>query len=417
MNIQDPNGRTTPSREASPSRSHPKVHRHVIGRLRLPRHAALALLGASTTTLPAYDFLGTPTAGESETFDAFWSGFTLYKDGENPVLQEFKLRGRYQGQYYDVDATQGSDSDWEDRRSRVGFDAKLFDSRLEVRADFQSNNGFLDAYDGLVDAYLRWKATDSISITIGRTKPFIGYYDWLQSTNTQPTFERSQIFNQLAVDRATGLTFEGVRGAFSWQAGVFSNSVDPDHNSFSDAFGEFNASWSLSLGGGYDFSRSTGLGKSELHVNWLHTDRDADSNLLNRYEDIISATLWLQDGPRSLVAEGYYATGGFGADGDVVGGFLQGTYDLIPKRLQLVGRYSFAHGDGPASLRGQRRYEATVSTARGDSYQALYLGAQYFIHGDKLKLLAGGEYASLSGGAPGRDYDGFTWLSGVRFSF
>ena len=109
----------------------------------------------------------------TETFDHLWSYATLYKNEQNPILQEFKLRGRYQGQYWDVDADQGSQSDWEDRRSRFGFDAKLFEKKLEVRADFQSNDGFDDFYDGLVDAYIRWKPQSWLSITAGKTKPLI----------------------------------------------------------------------------------------------------------------------------------------------------------------------------------------------------------------------------------------------------
>jgi hypothetical protein len=102
-----------------------------------------------------------------------------------------------------VDADQGSSSNWEDRRSRFGFDAKLFEKKVEARVDFQSNDGFDDFYDGLVDAYIRWKPNSWLSITAGKTKPLIGQYDWLESTNTQPTFERSQIFNQLGINRAT----------------------------------------------------------------------------------------------------------------------------------------------------------------------------------------------------------------------
>ena len=157
--------------------------------------------------------------------------------------------------------------------------------------------------------------------------------------------------------------------------------------------------------------------KADFRVDWLHSDREVDSTVLNRYDDVISSTFWLQDGLWSFVAEGYYATGGDGNDGDVFGAFLQGTYDVIPKKLQLVGRYSFASGDGDQSLRRQTRYESRVVDGRGDQYQALYLGGQYFINGDKLKLLAGAEYANLSGGPAGRDFEGVTYLTGIRFSF
>ena len=63
-------------------------------------------------------------------------------------------------------------------------------------------------------------------------------------------------------------------------------------------------------------------------------------------------------------------------------------------------------------MRRQTRYESEApyltGSGRGDEYEAVYLGVQYFIHGDKLKLLAGAEYAHLDGGGNGGDYDGVT---------
>lgn len=375
---------------------------------------------------------GTTEFIEPNAFDKIWGYATLYKDDLNPILQEFKLRGRYQGQYWDVDADEGSQSDWEDRRSRFGFDAKLFDKKIEVRADFQSNDGFRDIYDGLVDAYVRWKPNSNLSITAGKTKPLIGQYDWLESTNTQPTFERSQIFNQLRVNRATGLTVEGTRNEISWRAGIYSNdtpSSTVDANgvptgSFGDGeFGNFNGGYSFSLGAGYDFKHILNLEKADFKLDWLHSNRDnAEDLVLNRYDDILSSTLWFKEGDLGLVIEGYYATGADGTYSDVFGFFVQPTYDIIPKKLQLVGRYSFASSDGPLGVSGQSRYERVVSASaapnrgRGDTYHALYGGVQYFIYGDKLKLMAGAEYAKLDN-ETSDSYDGVTLLSGLRFSF
>ncbi len=352
-----------------------------------------------------------------EDWKQLWDLATLYKDDQNPILQEFKLRGRYQGQYHVVDGDQDTEDDWEDRRSRFGFDAKMFDKKIELRADFQSNDGFRDIYDGLVDAYVRWKPSKNFQLTVGRTKPLVGYYDWLQSSNAQPTFDRSQIFNQLSVDRAAAVTLEGSVDRFTWQTGIYSNSLDPDRNDFDQALGEFNGGHAFSLGVGYDFAKTLGVKKADFRVDYLHSDREADSDVLNRYDDIVSSTFWVQDGLWSLVLEGFYATGGSGTDGDVFGAFLQGTYDIVPEKLQLVGRYSFAAGDGDLSLRRQTRYESRIVDGRGDSYNALYLGAQYFLNGDKLKFLGGVEYSNLDGGPADREFDGLTWQAGVRFSF
>jgi phosphate-selective porin OprO and OprP len=428
---QRPNSSRAAGRPRSASRNRHRGQRPTLRRV--PRQARSALVTLlATLPLHAHAEDATTVFLEPNSLDQIWNHATLYKDDLNPILQEFKLRGRYQGQYWDVDADQGSQSDWEDRRARFGFDAKLFDKKVEVRADFQSNDGFEDVYDGLVDAYLRWKPKSWLSITAGKMKPLVGHYDWLESTNTQPTFERSQIFNQLRVNRATGLTFEGTKEEITWRAGVYSNDTPANtadangvsSGAFGDGeFGDFKGGWSFSLGGGYDFKHILNLEKADFRLDWLHSERDpAKDKVLNRYDDILSATFWLKEGDLGLVIEGFYGTGADGTYRDVFGFFIQPTYDIIPKKLQLVGRYSYAHSEGPIGVSGQSRYERVVAGAidpnkgRGDTYQSIYGGAQYFICGDKLKLMAGAEYTWLDNDAAD-SYDGLTLLTGVRLSF
>ena len=415
--------KTQPHHESIKSLSLNLRHRtnFPLRRLRSVRNAGILLASSITFHSTGAESQPGNSLFPTEAFDELWSHASLYKDEHNPILQEFKLRGRYHGQYWDVDADQGSESDWEDRRSRFGFDAKLFEKQLEIRSDFQSNDGFNDIYDGLVDAYLRWKPVSWLSITAGKTKPLIGQYDWLESTNSQPTFERSQIFNQLGINRATALTVEGTTDAWSWRAGVYSNdtpSTTGGSGAFGDGeFGDFNGGVSYSLGAGYDLKKLTKLDKSDIRVDWLHSERETGDLVLGKYDDIISATLALKRGAAGLVVESYCATGGNGLDSDVFGFFIQPTYDILPGQLQLVARYSYANSDGPMGVLGQGRYERTVAdnSGRGDSYNAFYGGLQYFIYGDKLKVLAGTEWAQLKGN--GEAYDGFTFLTGVRLSF
>jgi len=384
------------------------------------RTIPLLALAAAPLLAQAQD--RTTKLAEPNGFDQLWGLATLYKDDHNPILQEFKLRGRYHGQYWDVDADQGSQSNWEDRRSRLGFDAKLFDKKLEVRLDFQSNDGFEDFYDGLVDAYILWKPGSWLSITVGKMKPLIAEYDWLESTNTQPTFERSQIFNQLNIVRATGLTVEGKHEELSWRLGVYSNDTPTTTNgsgSLGDGeFGDFNGGISYSLGLGYDFKKKFGFDKADFWLDWIHSDRQAGDLTLGRYDDILTTTLSLKEAEAALVFEAFYASGGDQKNSDIFGFFIQPSYDIIPKKLQLVGRYSYSNSTGPEGVLGQSRYERTEATngGRGDAYHSIYGGAQYFIYGDKLKLMAGAEWAHLSG-ANNDSYDGLTLLSGIRLSF
>ncbi len=400
-------------------------HTHRKHNLKIAPLLTLALAGQLGASETATEYLD-PTP-----YDKIWGLATLYKDDLNPILEEFKLRGRYHGQYHDVGADQGDSGGWEDRRSRLGFDAKLFDKQLEARVDFQSNDGFTDFYDGLVDAYLKWKPNEKFAITLGKTKPLVAYADWISSTNETPAFERSQIFNQLGINRATALTVEGDTGGVLWQAGIYSNDT-PNNTGGSGAwgdgeFGELNGGYAVSLGAGYNFNHELDVEKALLRLDWLHSKREATDVVLNRYDDIISTTFQLKEGYWNLTAEAFAASGGDGVNGDVFGFYLQPTYDIIPDKLQLVGRYSYTNGDGPASVQAQSRYEREVpikkipgvpgSSNRGDEYQAVYLGAQYFIYGNKLKLMAGAEWARLSREGRPTGYDGITTLAGIRFSF
>jgi phosphate-selective porin OprO and OprP len=384
--------------------------------LRLPRVAALALLAILPIQARASE------EELTENLDKLWNLATLYKDDSNPILQEFKLRGRYQGQYWDVDDSNGSQSDWEDRRSRFGFDAKLFDKKVEVRVDAQSNDGFNDLFDGLVDAYVRYRPVSWLSITAGRTKTLIGQYDFLESTNTQPTFERSQIFNQLGINRATALTVEGTTAEWSWRAGVYSNDT-PNNTGGSGSiseggFGDLNGGVSYTLGVGYDFKKLLCLDKADLRFDWLHSERVEGDLVLGKYDDILAATFWVKQEDLGVVFESFYATGADDLNSDVFGFYIQPTYDIIPKKLQLVGRYSYAHSSGSDGVVAQPRYESVVAanSGRGDSYHSIYGGAQYFIYGDKLKLMAGAEWARFER-EESESYDGFTLLSGIRLSF
>ncbi len=387
---------------------------------RLPRSSALALLVALPALVNGQDH--STEWVEPSAFDQLWGHATLYKDELNPILEEFKLRGRYQGQYWSVDDANGSQSNWEDRRSRFGFDAKLFNKQLEARLDFQSHDGFDDFYDGLVDAYLRWKPKSWLTLTAGKTKPLIAQNDWLESTNSQPTFERSQIFNQLGINRASAFTVEAIRDAWSWRAGVYSNdtpSTTGGTGALGDGeFGDFKGGISYSLGGGYDFKHLLDFEKADFHLDWLHSDRKPSDLTLGKYADIVSATFSLKQGDASVAIEGFSATGGDGTNDDVFGFYIEPTYDLIPKKLQLVGRYSYANSAGPLGVVGQTRYEKAVAAnkGRGDAYQAIYGGIQYFIYGDKLKLMAGAEWARLERETT-HSYDGITLFSGVRLSF
>jgi phosphate-selective porin OprO/OprP len=74
-----------------------------------------------------------------------------------------------------------------------------------------------------------------------------------------------------------------------------------------------------------------------------------------------------------------------------------------------------ASSSDPDGLRVPSRYERLVAgdDEKGNTYTSAYLGLNYYLYGHKLKLMNGVEYSTLGGG----DYDGYTFMSGLRFSF
>ena len=227
--------------------------------------------------------------------------------------------------------------------------------------------------------------------------------------------------NQIGINRATGFTAEGSLEEFSWRVGIYSNDTPTNTAGSGELgdgeFGDLNGGISTTLGVGYDLKGLLHTEQAGIHLDWLHSDREAGDFVLARYDDIVSTTFVMKQDTAALVIESFFAAGGDGNDSDVYGFYIQPTYDIIPKKLQLVGRYSYANSAGPQGVISQSRYEKPLATgsARGDNYNAFYGGIQYFIYGDKLKVLAGAEWAQLKGN--GEAYQGTTLLTGIRFSF
>lgn len=90
----------------------------------------------------------------------------------------------------------------------------------------------------------------------------------------------------------------------------------------------------------------------------------------------------------------------------------------LQHRLDQTKKHREFSMHGCAGIVGQSRYEKKVAPnpVMGDAYDSLYGGVQYFINGDKLRVLAGAEWARLQNNK-GDSYDGVTYLSGIRFSF
>jgi phosphate-selective porin OprO/OprP len=346
---------------------------------------------------------------EPSLYDKIWGLGTFYRNESNPYIQEIKLKLRYQGQYHWLDSAQGESDAWEDRRFRLGLSVRFL-KNFELAGDISSTNEFDPFYDKLTELYIRWKPSDAFNLTIGKAKPQFSW-DQIRQDEALQTFERYQLHNQSNVDRVPGVVITGKLSNWTYEAGIYSNQVDKE-------FGQFDGGWSTTVGIGYDFKKLLNVDKADWRFDWLHSEIEDNDTLLNQWSEGFNTGIVLQSGRLGLTAETFVFSGN---KDDAWGFFLQPTYDIILKKLQLVARYSFSDGDGADSILAQRRYEREAPDltggGNGDRYQAGYLGFQYFFYGDKLKILGGAEYARLDGGGNGSDYDGWTYLTGVRLSF
>ena len=67
----------------------------------------------------------------------------------------------------------------------------------------------------------------------------------------------------------------------------------------------------------------------------------------------------------------------------------------VTDKLQFVGRYTFLEGGDSNGVR-LATYENRVVPGRGDRYNELYLGANYYFYGHRLKLQSGIQVADMS---------------------
>ncbi|KAB2637896.1 MAG: hypothetical protein DVB25_09050 [Verrucomicrobia bacterium] len=414
----------------------------------------LALL--SSTAIPAHAeatglLTGNTYIGDT-TYDKIWSLFTLYKDETNPILQEFSLQGRLQVQYADGDSNghfdiedfkKGSaanaqtvwDDKFEARRARLGFKSKWFQNwKFEGQIDADTTDRPEEFYRDIYDLYVTYAPSDALNVTVGKTKVKFGREQEITSKEIL-TFERSLVSNLLFPGELTGIMANGKGLAEHWayELGVYGSERAREFATLSQG--------AIILGKiGYDYAAQSGLDTALTSVQYMHNTqpgfKEKDDNVYfasasPAFTDSIALTNDITQGRFGLVTDALY---GFGYSGkaqqagssktlnqsNVFGISLIPSY-FIASGLQLVGHFQFASSADADGLSLYSRYEKwapvvapTVKTKdAGNTYTSAYVGLNYYLYSHKLKLMNGIEYSHLGGG----DYNGYTFLSGLRFSF
>lgn len=328
----------------------------------------------------------------------------LHRNDDAPVLQELWVLGRYHGQYHWSQGSDGEDQGWEDRRFRIGGQARLF-QKLTLHAQMVSGSDFEPFYNGFTELWAGWRFSDAVTLTIGQQKHRFTH-DRNVSSRYISYLERGMLTNMFALDYTPAVTLSGtVRKDWSYYAGVFSNATG---RNMGRAFTDLDSGYSLLASVTHDLGQSLGTDTAHLNLGYLHSESRPRATNLNRFEDGLNVGLIVTEGGRSLVAELTAGLGGPG--GDAIALNLQPAI-FLTRHLQLVGRYQIARSTEPRGLRAQRRYERPAGLDRGQRYQAGYVGADYYLSAHRLKLMVGLEYARLD------DRDVWTTSVAVRTFF
>jgi len=348
--------------------------------------------------------------------DRAWSAATLYKNPGNPILEEFDLTGRAQFDYFNVDSDRGDNDFFEIRRIRMGVDTFWMNRSIELKATLdtalRSYNAEEVFYNRMTDMYVNIHFNDAFNLRAGKFEPHFGY-DREFSDNTQKFFERSffddQVFNNTGNDYASGVSLSGKVGKWGYQAAMFSDNVDKE-------LGQFNGGQSYLAEISYDFSKDLHAEKALWVLDFMHMNNNRNSNVFNTMNNAVATYFDYQDGAFGLVAQLGYGNG-VNTKGDIYELMIMPTY-LITKQLELVLRYQLGLASQDNGITTLNRQEKTIGKFTGDSDNLVYLGLNYYIYGQKLKLMAGEQYDNLSGGTGKKaGFEGWTSLVGLRLFF
>jgi phosphate-selective porin OprO/OprP len=397
---------------------------------------ATSLLGMTSAHAEPSGLLYGKLSGET-AYDRAWSAFTLHKDEDNQILQEFSLQGRLHVQsiYGESNGDSFNTSDYKDagndetvwgedfeaRRARFGFKSKWFqtwklDGMINVDVDGMDNTGSDTLYKDIYDLMLTYAPSDAFNLSAGKTKVKFTREQETSSNNIL-TLERSLLSNTLFPGELTGIwtSGKGIAGGWLYELGFYGNDRQRE-------FSDMDGGEIILAKIGYDYAEKAGFDTAVASVHFM-TNSEPNYKPTNtpeyttgtspNFKNSIAITNDISQGRFGLVTDVLFASGD-GSQSDVMGITLIPSY-YIAQGLQLVGRLQVATCEDSNDLRVPSRYERLVSgdDERGNTYASAYAGLNYYLYGHKLKLMNGIEYSHLGGG----DYDGYTFMSGLRFSF
>jgi phosphate-selective porin OprO/OprP len=308
-----------------------------------------------------------------------------FPDGPNQVKDRFRLRRA--------------------RVNLVGDFAEKFDFKVE--GDFGAGDGLSGNRTGFsaTDIFVNWHQFPEANVKVGQWKAPFG----LEQITPDPkifTIERSLPTGALTPERQIGVQIWGKpltnlwpdqKDLLTYYAGIFNgngrNITVNDNNNFMYVGrlellpwkGELlNQDASLKFGADVLNSRDdAGTNISQALNLKVNADGSLTPYVLTSADERTAWSLdaWLNIGPFDLIAE-YFSEDVDGrtvagvaptfADFDPSGWYVQGSYFIIPKKLQAVVKWE----------------ELSPDQVVDDGIRSITAGLNYYIHGDAIKVMA-----------------------------
>jgi phosphate-selective porin OprO and OprP len=355
--------------------------------------------------------VATQGAGSTDTrsiYDKIWQEFTtIYDDSSNPVVQRVLFSGRFQHDFAAIGADQGDHDEWNTRRLRLGPRVTLFRTfTLSVEAELNPQE--MDPlYMRLTDAYLQWSRSGRFVVTAGKQSvPYT--MDGATSSKELVAVDRSNLTNNIwfPQEYLPGVSVSGRTAPWTYRLGVYSAGTA------NKEFGEFDGGTATLAVVGYDFAKALGTREALLAANYVHQSENPNNTFTRQLQNILSVNFKL-DTERWGVRSDVSTATGYLRQSDLWG-VMAMPYFNVTDKLQLVGRYTFLESDDPNGVQ-LATYENRVVAGRGDEYNEMYVGANYYFYGHRLKLQTGIQVADMSDRADDAGaYSGVSWTSGIR---
>jgi hypothetical protein len=390
---------------------------------------AVALSSAAMAG-PVAEVAVVPVTNGGDFCDTLKSFGTLYKNKDNPFIQEVKIFGRTQFTYANVNGETSSGDDFSEsyeevRRARVGTKITAFNGlELLFRANMVTDRkpvggdrdwGYKD-FDVAIISYNFGTVAgiEDFKLSYGRLKVAVSA-EAQQSSKKIKTVERSAISNRVFRRRYTGLLASGSRGNVNATIGLLSL----DRSEFVGNWDAGNALFldsTVELGGhDYQFDALYNLDEGstaddQVRLNYLFASSLATEREIAGW-NVLFNVIYGDNGEDSAIAE----TGGA-----FWGLVIEPSKFIVEDKVEAVFRYQYQGSSEAKGISALRRYfgqglSDAGSGIRGDQHHSIYAGLNYFFCGHNSKIMVGAEYENLS--TPDGSASGTTLWAAYRMYF